>query len=320
MQLMQSITEIRLIGARNSKALAEEIASKLEISLCDVRYNLFSDGEFQPMIEDSVRGAHVFIVQSSNQPSDNFMELLMLIDACARASAKYISVVMPYYGYARQDRKDRPRVSIAAKLVANLITSAGASRVMTMDLHADQIQGFFDIPLDHIFGSAIFVPYIQSLNLENLSVASPDVGSTKRTRFYAQQFNCDMVICDKYRKTHNQVSEMNLIGDVQGKNVVLIDDIIDTGRTLCLAAKIIKDSGALSVRAICTHPVLSGSAQQLIQDSVLDELVVTNSIALLNPVSKIKILSVADLFAEAIKNTFEYKSINSLFVKHLTQQ
>jgi ribose-phosphate pyrophosphokinase len=310
-------TEIKLISGRASRVLADAISKIMGIELCDVTVNQFSDGEFQPVINDSIRGNHVFIIQSTNQPSDNLIELLMLIDACKRASAKYVSVVMPYYGYARQDRKDRPRVSIASKLVADLLTAAGASRVMTMDVHADQIQGFFNIPLDHLFGSSIFIPYISSLNLDNLCIAAPDVGSTKRARFYAQQFNCEMVICDKYRKVHNEVAEMVLIGDVSGKNVIIVDDIIDTGNTLCKAADLLIERGAISVRAMCTHPVLSGKAYQTVQNSSLTELAVSDSIPLVpNDCTKIKLLSVADLFANAIDSTFQYKSIHSLFIKN----
>jgi ribose-phosphate pyrophosphokinase len=307
-------TEIRLISGRGSVALAQSISEHMNIPLSDVTFNQFSDGEFQPVINDSIRGNHLFIIQSTHQPSDNLLEILMLIDACKRASARYISVVMPYYGYARQDRKDKPRVSIAAKLVADLLTTAGASRVITMDVHADQIQGFFNIPLDHLFGSSVFIPYITSLGLDNLCIAAPDVGSTKRARFYAQQFNCDMVICDKYRKRHNEIAEMTLIGDVTGKNVILVDDIIDTGNTLCKASDIIKAKGAKSVRAMCTHPVLSGPAIDNIAKSSLVEIAVTDSIPLKNTHEKIKVISVADLFSSAIDNTFHYKSIHSLFI------
>lgn len=309
-------TEIKLISGRATEALARSIAAKMNLTLCDVTVNEFSDGEFQPVINDSIRGNHVFIIQSTFQPSDNLLELLMLIDACKRASAKYVSVVMPYYGYARQDRKDRPRVSIASKLVADLLTAAGASRVMTMDVHADQIQGFFNIPLDHLFGSSIFIPYISSLGLSDLCIASPDVGSTKRARFYAQQFNCDMVICDKYRKTHNQVAEMTLIGDVKGKNVILVDDIIDTGNTLCKASDLIMERGAKSVRAMCTHPVLSGKAYENVSNSSLSELTVSDSIPLRQKNDKINVISIAELFATAIESTFQYKSIHSLFIKN----
>jgi ribose-phosphate pyrophosphokinase len=309
-------TEVKLISGRGSRTLSESIAKIMNIPLCDVTVNQFSDGEFQPVINDSIRGNHVFIIQSTFQPSDNLMELLMLADACKRASAKYVTVVMPYYGYARQDRKDRPRVSIASKLVADLVTVAGASRVMTMDVHADQIQGFFNIPLDHLFGSSIFIPYLSSLNLDNLCIAAPDVGSTKRARYYAQQFNCEMVICDKYRKKHNEVAEMTLIGDVKGKNVILIDDIIDTGNTLCKAADLLMERGAVSVRAMCTHPVLSGKAYENVENSSLVELAVSDSIPLKREHSKIKVITVADLFASAIESTFQYKSIHSLFIKN----
>ncbi len=309
-------TEVKLISGRGSRTLSESIAKIMSIPLCDVTFNQFSDGEFQPVINDSIRGNHVFILQSTFQPSDNLMELLMLVDACKRASAKYVTVVMPYYGYARQDRKDRPRVSIASKLVADLVTVAGASRVMTMDVHADQIQGFFNIPLDHLFGSSIFIPYLSSLNLDNLCIAAPDVGSTKRARYYAQQFNCEMVICDKYRKKHNEVAEMTLIGDVKGKNVILIDDIIDTGNTLCKAADLLMEKGALSVRAMCTHPVLSGKAYENVENSSLVELAVSDTIPLKKEHSKIKVITVADLFASAIESTFQYKSIHSLFIKN----
>jgi ribose-phosphate pyrophosphokinase len=309
-------TEVKLISGRGSRTLSESIAKIMNIPLCDVTVNQFSDGEFQPVINDSIRGNHVFIIQSTFQPSDNLMELLMLIDACKRASAKYVTVVMPYYGYARQDRKDRPRVSIASKLVADLVTVAGASRVMTMDVHADQIQGFFNIPLDHLFGSTIFIPYLRSLNLDNLCIAAPDVGSTKRARYYAQYFNCDMVICDKYRKKHNEVAEMTLIGDVRGKNVILVDDIIDTGNTLCKAADLLIENGAISVRAMCTHPVLSGKAYENVENSSLLELAVSDTIPLKREHSKIKVITVADLFASAIESTFQYKSIHSLFIKN----
>lgn len=309
-------TEVKLISGRGSRTLSESIAKIMNIPLCDVTVNQFSDGEFQPVINDSIRGNHVFIIQSTFQPSDNLMELLMLADACKRASAKYVTVVMPYYGYARQDRKDRPRVSIASKLVADLVTVAGASRVMTMDVHADQIQGFFNIPLDHLFGSSIFIPYLSSLNLDNMCIAAPDVGSTKRARYYAQQFNCEMVICDKYRKKHNEVAEMTLIGDVKGKNVILIDDIIDTGNTLCKAADLLMEKGALSVRAMCTHPVLSGKAYENVENSSLVELAVSDTIPLKKEHSKIKVITVADLFASAIESTFQYKSIHSLFIKN----
>ncbi len=307
-------TDVKIFTGRATKYLAEDIADHYGQSLGKMDVLQFSDGEFQPEIKESVRGSFVFIIQSTNPPGDNLMELLMMIDAAKRASADYITAVIPYFGYARQDRKDRPRVGIAAKLVANLLTAAGADRVMTMDLHAGQIQGFFDIPLDHLNASAIFLPYIQKQKWDNLCFASPDVGSVKRARIYAQQFNANMVICDKYRKKANEIAEMTLIGNVKDQNVILVDDMIDTGGTLCNAADLLLKNGAKSVRAICTHAVLSGKAYENIDKSRLSELIVTNSLPLKNKSKKIKQLSVAKLFAQAIRNTHEHKSINSLFL------
>ncbi|MCW5908704.1 MAG: ribose-phosphate pyrophosphokinase [Chitinophagales bacterium] len=307
-------TEVKLFAGSATKYLAEDIADHYGQQLGKIDVLEFSDGEFQPEIKESVRGSFVFIIQSTAPPADNLMELLMMIDAAKRASADYIVAVIPYFGYARQDRKDRPRVGIAAKLVANLLTAAGADRVMTMDLHAGQIQGFFDIPLDHLNGSAIFLPYIQKQKWNNLCFASPDVGSVKRARIYAQYFNADMVICDKYRKKANEVAEMTLIGNVEGKDVVLVDDMIDTGGTLCNASHLLMEKGATSVRALCTHPVLSGKAYENIEKSALKELIVTNTLPLKQESKKIKALSVGKLFAQAIRNTHEHKSINSLFL------
>jgi ribose-phosphate pyrophosphokinase len=307
-------TDVKLFTGSATKYLAKDIADHYGQQLGKMDVLQFSDGEFQPEIKESVRGSFVFIIQSTAPPADNLMELLMMIDAAKRASADYIVAVIPYFGYARQDRKDRPRVGIAAKLVANLLTAAGAHRVMTMDLHAGQIQGFFDIPLDHLNGSAIFLPYVQKQKLDNLCFASPDVGSVKRARIYAQQFNADMVICDKYRKKANEVAEMTLIGNVEGKNVILVDDMIDTGGTLCNAASLLMEKGATSVRALCTHPVLSGKAYENIEKSALTELIVTNTLPLKQESKKIKTLSVGKLFAQAVRNTHEHKSINSLFV------
>lgn len=306
---------VKIFSGTNSQYLAEKIAKSFGKPLGNVHTQRFSDGEFQPVFQESIRGDYVFLVQSTFSPSDNLMELLMMIDAAKRASAGYISAVIPYFGYARQDRKDKPRVSIASKLVANLLTVAGADRVMTMDLHAPQIQGFFDIPVDHLDSSAIFIPYIENLNLENLTFASPDVGSTNRVREVASYFNAEMVICDKHRKRANEIASMTVIGDVTDRNVILIDDICDTAGTLSKSAAIIKERGALSVRAFCTHPVLSGNAYQNIENSVLEKLVVCDSIPLdpKQQTSKIEVLSTADLFAIAIRNTFENKSINSLF-------
>lgn len=296
-----------------SHHLAEEIAKAAGKPLSEVTIQRFSDGEFQPRITESVRGEHVFLVQSTLPPTDNLMELLMMIDAARRASAGYITAVIPYYGFARQDRKDRPRVSIASKLIANLLTVAGANRVMTMDLHAPQIQGFFDIPVDHLDSSAVFIPYIENLDLDNFVFAAPDVGSTNRVREVASYFGAEMVICDKYRKKANEVGSMTVIGDVTGKNVILIDDIIDTGGTLCKAASLLMEKGAKSVRAFCTHPVLSGNAYENINNSVLEKLVVCDTIPLKGTSDKIEVLTTAKLFAVAIKNTFENKSITSLF-------
>jgi ribose-phosphate pyrophosphokinase len=307
---------VKIFSGTNSQYLASQIARSFGKQLGKLDIPKFSDGEFQPVFQESIRGDYVFLVQSTFAPSDNLMELLMMIDAARRASAGYITAVLPYYGFARQDRKDKPRVSIASKLVANLLTTAGADRVITMDLHAPQIQGFFDIPLDHLESLAIFIPYIEQLKIENLIFASPDVGSTNRVREVAKYFELDMVICDKQRKRANEVAEMTVIGDVKGKNVVLIDDICDTAGTLSKAAQMLKDKGALSVRAFCTHPVLSGKAYENIENSELEELVVCDTIPLKKESPKIKVLPTAELFSVAIRNTFENKSISSLFIHH----
>lgn len=307
---------VKIFSGRESVYLANKIAQSFGSSLGDVYTQQFNDGEFQPVFNESIRGDYVFLVQSTFAPSDNLMELLMMIDAAKRASAGYITAVIPYFGFARQDRKDKPRVSIASKLVANLLTVAGADRVMTMDLHAPQIQGFFDIPVDHLDSSAIFIPVIKELGLDNLTFASPDVGSTNRVREVASYFNAEMVICDKYRKRANEIESMTVIGNVEGKNVILIDDICDTAGTLCQSAAILKEKGALKVYAFCTHPVLSGKAYENIENSVLESLVVCDTIPLNKDknTSKIQVCSTADLFATAIRNTFENKSINSLFI------
>lgn len=304
---------VKIFAGNESLKLAEAIAAAAGKQLSAVSIQKFSDGEFQPRFNESVRGDHVFIVQSTSAPSDNLMELLMMIDAARRASAGYITAVIPYYGFARQDRKDRPRVAIASKLIANLLTVAGADRVMTMDLHAPQIQGFFDIPVDHLDSSAVFIPYIEQLNLQNYVFAAPDVGSTNRVREVASYFGAEMVICDKYRKKANEVGSMTVIGDVTGKHVILIDDIVDTAGTLCKAASLLKEKGALSVRAFCTHPVLSGKAYENIANSDLEKLVVCDTIPLKQQLDKIEVLSTAQLFSVAIRNTFENKSITSLF-------
>src|SRR5258705_532962 len=267
-----------------------------------------------PVLLESVRGDYVFLVQSTCSPAEYLMELLLMIDADRRASAYKVIAVIPYYGYARQDRKDRPRVAIGSKLVANMLVAAGADRVITMDLHAPQIQGYFDIPVDHLDSSAIFIPYIENLRLENLTFAAPDVGSANRIREIASYFNAEMVICDKHRKRANEIASMVVIGEVEDRDVVLIDDICDTGGTLAKAAGLLKGKGARSVRALCTHPILSGNAYQNIEDSVLEELVVCDTIPLKKQTSKIKVISVADLFAIAIRNAYENKSITSLFI------
>ncbi len=305
---------VKIFSGTGSTYLAEQIARSFGKKLGALTIQKFSDGEFQPVFQESIRGDYVFLVQSTFAPSDNLMELLMMIDAARRASAGYITAVIPYFGFARQDRKDKPRVAIASKLVANILTEAGADRVMTMDLHAPQIQGFFDIPVDHLDSSAIFIPYIEKLKIENLIFAAPDVGSTNRVREVAKYFEADMVICDKQRKRANEVAAMTVIGDVTGKNVVLIDDICDTAGTLSKSAALLKSKGALSVRAFCTHPVLSGAAYDNIAKSELEELVVCDTIPLKQKLDKIRVLPTAELFAVAIRNTFENKSISSLFI------
>jgi len=305
----------KIFSGTGSQYLARAIAKKFGAQLGNVKIQRFSDGEIGVEFEESIRGQFVFLVQSTFAPADNLMELLLMIDAAKRASAYKVIAVMPYYGYARQDRKDKPRVAIGSKLVANMLTAAGADRVVTMDLHAPQIQGYFDIPVDHLDSSAIFIPYIEGLNLANLTFAAPDVGSANRIREVATYFECEMVICDKHRKRANEIASMVLIGDVMDRDVVLIDDICDTGGTLAKSAGLIKERGARSVRAFCTHPVLSGKAYDNIQNSVLEELVVCDTIPVKPGCDKIKVVSTAELFAIAIRNALENKSINSLFIR-----
>jgi ribose-phosphate pyrophosphokinase len=304
---------VKLFAGSGTTVLAQKIAESYGKPLGDVSLSRFSDGEFQPHFNESVRGCDIFLIQSTIPPTENLMELLLMTDAAKRASAHYITVVVPYFGFARQDRKDKPRVAIGAKLIANLITAAGAHRIMTMDLHAAQIQGFFDIPVDHLDASVIFVPYIKSLNLPNLTIASPDMGGSYRARTFAKYFNAEVVICDKRRKRANEIESMSIIGDVSGQDIVLIDDICDTAGTLAKAASLIMENGANSVRAVCSHAVLSGKAYETIENSALAELIVTDTIPLKQESSKIKVLSTADLFAKAIANVNEHGSISDLF-------
>ncbi|CAN5260296.1 ribose-phosphate pyrophosphokinase [soil metagenome] len=305
----------KLFSGTGSLYLAEAIAKKFGEPLGKVNIQRFSDGEIGVEFQESIRGQFVFLIQSTFSPTDNLMELLLMIDAAKRASAYKVIAVMPYYGYARQDRKDRPRVAIGSKLVANMLTAAGADRVVTMDLHAPQIQGYFDIPVDHLDSSAIFIPYIESLNLENLTFAAPDVGSANRIREVATYFEAEMVICDKHRKRANEIASMVVIGDVADRDIVLLDDICDTGGTLAKSAGLLKEKGARSVRAFCTHPVLSGKAYENIENSVLEELVVCDTIPVKHLGGKIRVVSTAELFAIAIRNALENKSINSLFLR-----
>jgi ribose-phosphate pyrophosphokinase len=309
------MSNVKIFSGTGSRYLAEEIAKKFGEPLGKVNIQKFSDGEIGVAFEESIRGQFVFLVQSTFSPTDNMMELLLMIDAAKRASAYKVIAVIPYYGYARQDRKDKPRVAIGSKLVANMLTAAGADRVVTMDLHAPQIQGYFDIPVDHLDSSAIFIPCIQSLKLDNLIFAAPDVGSANRIREVASYFEVDMVICDKHRKRANEIASMVVIGDVTDRDVVLLDDICDTGGTLAKSAGLLKEKGARSVRAFCTHPVLSGKAYDNINNSVLEELVVCDTIPLKRQSSKIRVVSTAELFAVAIRNAFENKSIDSLFLR-----
>lgn len=306
----------KIFSGTGSQYLAEKIARKFGEPLGRVNIQRFSDGEIGVEYLDSIRGRFVFLIQSTFAPADNLMELLLMIDAAKRASAYKVIAVIPYYGFARQDRKDKPRVAIGAKLVANMIMAAGADRVVTMDLNAAQIQGYFDIPVDHLESSAIFIPYIESLYLPNLTFAAPDVGSANRIREVASFFETDMVICDKHRKRANEIASMVVIGDVSNRDIVLIDDICDTGGTLAKSALLMKEKGARSVRAFCTHPVLSGKAYETISNSVLEELVVCDTIPLKAQSDKIKVLSTDELFAVALRNAYENKSINSLFIRN----
>ncbi|MFN3554897.1 MAG: ribose-phosphate pyrophosphokinase [Bacteroidales bacterium] len=304
---------VHIFSGSASRYLAKQIAAEYGKPLGNEIVSKFSDGEFQPSFEETIRGSDVFIIQSTFAPSDNLMELLLMIDAAKRASAKQVVAVIPYFGFARQDRKDKPRVPIGAKLIANLLTAAGVDRVITMDLHADQIQGFFDVPVDHMYASSIFVPYIKNLNLPNLVMASPDTGGTRRAGAYAKFLNCEMVICYKQRIKANEIDRMMLIGDVKGKDVVLVDDIVDTGGTITKAAQVMIENGASSVRGLCTHPILSGNAVDKINKSPFDEFIVSDTIPISRESSKITVLSTARLFADVIKRVNNHESISSHF-------
>jgi ribose-phosphate pyrophosphokinase len=305
---------VKLFSGRASLDLSSRIAEHFGLPLGDVNVTVFSDGEFQPSFEETVRGQDVFIIQSTMPPTENIFELLLLIDAARRASARKIIAVIPYFGFARQDRKDKPRVAIGAKLIANMLIAAGVDRVMTMDLHADQIQGFFEIPVDHLYASTLFLKEINKLDNGNLVIAAPDVGGAKRANSYAKNLNCGLALCHKNRKRANEIAEMTVIGDVVGKDVIIIDDMCDTAGTLTTAADLLMEKGALSVRAFCTHAVLSGPAFERINNSKLTEIIVTDTIPLAKSSPKIRVISVADLFADVIKKLVNNESISSHFV------
>ena len=310
--------KIKIFACRASKEFATKVAKAMNLELGAADILTFSDGEFQPCLNESVRGATVFIIQSTFPPCENLFELLQMIDAAKRASAHKVIAVMPYYGWARQDRKDKPRVSIGAKLVANMLNAAGCDRVMTCDLHADQIQGFFDFPVDHIYASAVFLPYIKAKNIENLAIAAPDMGGAKRANAYARYLECPVIICHKSREKANVVGSITAIGDVKGKNVIIVDDMIDTAGTLAKAANVLKDMGALSVRACATHPVLSGPAYDRIAESALEEVIVSDTIPLSTDPekdkSKITVLTMTDIFASIIDKVYNYEPISTSFI------
>ena len=307
-------TPAKIFACNQSKLLASKISDHFGIPVGNVNFSRYSDGEFQPSFEESVRGARIFIIGSTQPTSDNLMEMLLMLDAAKRASARHITAVMPYFGWARQDRKDKPRVPIGAKLIAKLLETAGATRIITMDLHADQIQGFFEKPVDHLFASTIFLPHIESLKLSNLTIASPDMGGSKRAYAYSKYLSSEVVICYKQREKANKVSHMELIGNVKDKNVILVDDMVDTAGTLTKAATLMKERGAISIRAICTHALLSGDAYDKIEKSELEELIVTDSIPPRISHNKVKVLSCAPLFAEVMHNLHFNKSISSKFI------
>lgn len=311
---MSNYPDIKVFAGESSKHIARSIAQSLGLKLGKKTLTRFSDGEFVTSFDETVRGEHVYIVQSTFPPTDNLMELLLMIDAAKRASAYKVIAVIPYLGFARQDRKDKPRVAIGAKLVANMLQAAGVDRILTMDLHADQIQGFFDIPVDHLYGSTVFIPYIKSLNLKNLTIASPDIGGSKRANSWAKHLGTDLVICHKTREKANEVAEMKVIGNVEGKNVIIVDDMIDTAGTICKAANLLSDMGAESVRAVASHAVLSGEAYARIKASKLTEVIFTDSIPQTQRCKKIKVLPVASMFADTIRNIREHRSISDNFL------
>lgn len=308
------VPEPKIFACTQSIELGKKIAASYGADLGKIQFSRYSDGEFQPSFEESIRGTRIFIIGSTNPSSENLMEMLLMLDAAKRASARHITAVMPYFGWARQDRKDKPRVPIAAKLVAKMLETAGATRIITMDLHADQIQGFFEKPVDHLFASTLFLPYLKGLNLDNLCIASPDMGGSKRAYAYSKALECDVVICYKQRAKANTISHMELIGDVTGKNVVLVDDMVDTAGTLTKAADLMIERGAESVRAVTTHGLLSGNAYEKIEKSKLTELIITDSIPIDHNQNKIKVLSCADLFADVMHRVHHNTSISSKFL------
>ncbi len=311
---MSNNQQIKIFTGTASRYLSEKIVAHFGTDLGDSSVTFFSDGEFEPRFDISVRGKDVYIVQSTFQPSDNLMELLLMVDAAKRASARQVTAVIPYYGFARQDRKDKSRVSIGAKLIANLLTAAGVDRVVTMDLHAGQIQGFFDVPVDHLYASTIFVPYLRGLQIPDLLIAAPDMGGTKRAKSYAKFLNADIAICHKTRTKANIVDSMEIIGDVNGKNVIIVDDMIDTAGTITMAANLVMERGAKSVRALSTHAVCSGPAWERIENSAIQELLITDTIPHENVSSKVTVLSCAPFFADSIKKIFTNESVSSNFI------
>lgn len=305
----------KIFTGRETKHLTEKICDSLNVDLGLTSCPVFSDGEFEPCYEETIRGAHVFIVQSTQPPAENLLELLLLVDAAKRASASHIVAVIPYFGFARQDRKDKPRVSIGAKLMADLLSAAGINRMITMDLHADQIQGFFNVPVDHLYASALFIPFISNMGLDNVVIASPDVGGTKRANTYARMLKTEMVICHKSRAKANEVNTMTVIGDVRDRDVIIVDDMIDTGGTISKAANLMKNEGARSVRAFAAHGVLSGPAIERIENSALEEVYFTDSLPAKTGSDKIKYISIANALGEAIRRVYKNQSISSLYYR-----